>query len=100
MMMLIMMSCDAIFILHRAICVMITRMACGLLFASYIDEVTGKQRRSCAEYVAAAMTKAAELGATEERHRLSLLRQLLSGCLQESKFDRSAASFESIIIFR
>ena len=65
------------------------QLAAGLAFPSYIDPVTGKQRRSCAEYVAAGLTRAAELGATEELHRLFAVKELLSGCLKENKDDRS-----------
>ena len=64
------------------------QLTAGVAFASYIDSVTGKQRRSCAEYVAAGLARAAELGATEELHRLSAVKELLSACLQESKTDR------------
>ena len=64
------------------------QLAAGLAFPSYIDPVTGKQRRSCAEYVTAGLARAAELGATEELHRLSAVKELLSGCLKEDKDER------------
>ena len=72
----------------RAAGVSMMQLAAGLAFPSYIDPVTGKQRRSCAEYVTAGLARAAELGATEELHRLSAVKELLSGCLKENKDER------------
>ena len=51
-------------------------------------QVTGRQRRPCSEYVAAAMGRASALGATDEMHHLPLLQQLLTGTVKEAKADR------------
>ena len=51
-------------------------------------QVTGRQRRPCSEYVAAAMVRASALGATDEMHHLPLLQQLLTGTVKEAKADR------------
>ena len=50
--------------------------------------MVGKQRRPCSEYVAAAMSRASALGATDEMHHLPLLQRLLTGTVTEAKADR------------
>ena len=64
------------------------RLAAGWKFRSYIDPILGKHLLPCAEYADAVVARAAELGAAEQPHRLSLLKQLLSAGLRDAKADR------------